>query len=84
MLLARPVTPSSAGAAWDLERSTPLTLQVLAANYSPAAPDAARQEARISGLYLMMGRGLERLQVCDYPFKWPVRFVPVLPTLTAL
>lgn len=37
--------------------------QVLSAAYSPAQPDQQRQEARISGLYLMMGSSLERLQV---------------------
>lgn len=44
--------------------------QVLSAAYSPARPEQLRGEARISGLYLMMGRGLERLQVlctcCGY------------------
>jgi hypothetical protein len=37
--------------------------QVLSAAYSPGQPDQLRQEGRVSGLYLMMGRGLERLQV---------------------
>lgn len=37
--------------------------QVLSAAYSPAQPEQLRQEGRVSGLYLMMGRGLERLQV---------------------
>lgn len=41
--------------------------QVLSAAYSPAQPDQLRQEGRVSGLYLMMGRGLERLQVISEP-----------------
>ena len=45
--------------------------QVLSAAYSPARPGEQRQEARIAGLYLMMGRGLERLQV-RFPTQRPV------------
>jgi len=36
---------------------------VLSAAYSPAAPDEHRLEATAEALYLMMGRGLERLPV---------------------
>ncbi|KAL4448964.1 hypothetical protein ABPG77_007681 [Micractinium sp. CCAP 211/92] len=38
------------------------TVQVLPATYNPADPASERQEARIDALFLMMGRGLERLQ----------------------
>jgi hypothetical protein len=44
--------------------------QVLSAAYSPAQPDQLRQEGRVSGLYLMMGRGLERLQVRSVVAAW--------------
>lgn len=37
--------------------------QVLPATYNPADPASERQEVSVSALYLMMGRGLERLQV---------------------
>ena len=36
---------------------------MLSAAYSPAAPDEHRLEATAEALYLMMGRGLERLPV---------------------
>jgi ribosome assembly protein 1 len=36
-------------------------VHVLSAAYDPAAPDCHRQSAPITGLYLMMGRALERL-----------------------
>ncbi len=39
-------------------------LHVLSAAYSPASPDEHRLEATAEALYLMMGRGLERLPVC--------------------
>jgi hypothetical protein len=39
-------------------------LQVLPATYNPADPASERQEVQIGALFLMMGRGLERLQVC--------------------
>ena len=38
-------------------------LHVLSAAYSPASPDEHRLEATAEALYLMMGRGLERLPV---------------------
>ena len=38
-------------------------LHVLSAAYSPATPDEHRLEATAEALYLMMGRGLERLPV---------------------
>lgn len=38
-------------------------LQVLSPAYSPANPEEHRHEATTGALYLMMGRGLERLQV---------------------
>lgn len=38
-------------------------LQVLSPAYSPANPGEHRHEATTGALYLMMGRGLERLQV---------------------
>ncbi|CAK0786123.1 hypothetical protein CVIRNUC_009336 [Coccomyxa viridis] len=37
------------------------TVQVLSAAYSPARPEQDRLEVQVKGLYLMMGRGLERL-----------------------
>ncbi len=40
-----------------------LHVQVLSAAFSPAQPGEQRHKARIAGLYLMMGRGLERLSV---------------------
>jgi translation elongation factor EF-G len=39
------------------------TVHVLSAAYTPAEPDRLRTEATVGALYLMMGRGLERLQV---------------------
>ena len=36
-------------------------MHVLPATYNPADPASQRQEARVGALYLMMGRGLERL-----------------------
>lgn len=43
-------------------------VQVLAPTYNPADPEAGlRQEATVNGLYLMMGRGLERLEVGPTP-----------------
>jgi ribosome assembly protein 1 len=38
-------------------------VHVLSAAYDPSKPDEQRQSAVLSALYLMMGRGLERLQV---------------------
>lgn len=38
-------------------------LQVLPATYNPADPASERQEVAVGALFLMMGRGLERLPV---------------------
>lgn len=38
-------------------------LQVLPATYNPADPVSERQEVAVGALFLMMGRGLERLPV---------------------
>ena len=50
----------------------PLPLQVLPATYDPSDPGSAaeRQEVAIGALFLMMGRGLERLQVCGLALSW--------------
>ena len=44
---------------------------MLSAAYSPAAPDEHRLEATAEALYLMMGRGLERL-----PVRCALRLLP--------
>ncbi len=38
-------------------------VHVLPATYNPADPASERQDTALGALYLMMGRGLERLQV---------------------
>lgn len=40
-----------------------LNPQVLPATYNPADPASERQEVAVGALFLMMGRGLERLPV---------------------
>lgn len=40
---------------------------MLTAAYDPGRPHESRQEAVVSGLFLMMGRGLERLLVRPLP-----------------
>lgn len=51
------------------------SVQVLSAAYSPARPGELRQEGRVAGLYLMMGRGLERLQVLSTSHMHPSQVI---------
>ena len=62
-------------------------LHVLSAAYSPAAPDEHRLEATAEALYLMMGRGLERLPVqrshsCSMPLPEPAIWFVASSSLT--
>lgn len=59
--------------------------QVLSAAYDPGRPDELRQEAVVSGLFLMMGRGLERLLVCpplSSHSSFPLSFLSLVPFIS--